>query len=143
MAIGMIHWNEKVREKQLWVRILVGCTSVCLGYVGGLVTFADYYHAGVLTVLGFYFFRGRKWWCFFGQLLCLWYINCEMLGGLGYEVQVLGQTQFIPQQGFALLALVPIWLYRGNQGPRSKWLQYGYYAFYPMHLLILGLLKFL
>ena len=143
MAIGMIHWNEKVREKQLWVRILVGCASVCLGYVGGLVTFADYYHAGVLTVLVFYFFRGRKWWCFFGQLLCLWYINCEMLGGFGYEVQFLGQTHFLPQQGFALLALVPIWLYRGNQGPRSKWLQYGYYAFYPMHLLILGLLKFL
>lgn len=143
MAIGMIHWNEKVKEQKLWKRILVGCTSVCLGYVGGLVTFADYYHAGVLTVLVFYFFRGRKWWCFFGQLLCLWYINCEMLGGLGYEVQVLGQTHFLPQQGFALLALVPIWLYRGNQGPRSKWLQYGYYTFYPLHLLILGLLKFL
>lgn len=143
MAIGMIHWNEKVKEQKLWKRILVGCASVCLGYVGGLVTFADYYHAGVLTVLVFYFFRGRKWWCFLGQLLCLWYINCKMLGGFGYEVQFLGQTQFIPQQGFALLALVPIWLYRGNQGPRSKWLQYGYYAFYPLHLLILGLLKFL
>lgn len=143
MAIGLIHWNEKGKEKQLWVRILVGCASVCLGYVGGLVTFADYYHAGVLTVLVFYFFRGRKWRCFFGQLLYLWYINCEMLGGFGYEVQFLGQTHFLPQQGFALLALVPIWLYRGNQGPRSKWLQYGYYAFYPMHLLILGLLKFL
>lgn len=48
---------------------------------------------------------------------------------------------FIARQGFALLALIPIWLYRGKQGYHSRTLQYGYYAFYPLHLLVLGLLK--
>jgi hypothetical protein len=66
-----------------------------------------------------------------------------MLGGYSYEVQLWGETYFIMQQGFALLALIPIWLYRGKQGYHSKPLQYIYYAFYPVHLLILGLLKFL
>jgi hypothetical protein len=66
-----------------------------------------------------------------------------MLGGLQYEITLFGQTYFFTRQGLALLALIPIWLYRGKQGYHSKALQYGYYAFYPLHLLILGLLKFL
>jgi hypothetical protein len=65
----------------------------------------------------------------------------EMLGGLSYEIPIGGDAFFLPRQGFALLALIPIWLYRGKQGYHSKALQYTYYAFYPAHLLILGLLK--
>ena len=141
MAIGLIHWNEKVKEEQVWKRILVGTASVCVGYLAGIVTFVDFYQAGILTVLVFYFFRGKTWWCCLGQLACLWYINFEMLGGLSYEVNLFGQTHFIARQGFALLALIPIWGYRGKQGCHSKALQLGYYAFYPLHLLILGLLK--
>lgn len=143
LSIGLIRWNENVKEKHLLKRILVGTASVCIGYLVGLITFVDFYHAGVLSVLAFYFFRKKQWWCYLGQLICLWYINVEMLGGFSYEVQILGQTYWIARQGFALLALIPIWLYRGKQGYHSKALQYGYYAFYPVHLLILGLLKFM
>ena len=143
IAIGLIHWNEKVKGKQIWKRVLVGAASVCIGYIGGIVTFVDYYNAGILTVLVFYVFRGKKWWCYLGQLACLWYINFEMLGGFSYEVNILGQIHFIERQGMALLALIPIWLYRGKQGYHSKTLQYSYYAFYPLHLLVLGILKFL
>ena len=143
IAIGLIHWNEKAKDKPIWKRLLVGMGSVCTGYLAGLLTFVDYYHAGILTVLVFYFFRGTKWWCRLGQLVCLWYINFEMLGGLAYEVEVFGQTHFLARQGFALLALIPIWLYRGKQGYHSRALQYSYYAFYPVHLLILGILKIL
>ena len=143
IAIGLIHWNEKVKGKQIWKRILVGIASVCVGYLVGIITFVDYYHAGILMVLTFYFFKSKKWWCYLGQLVCLWYINVEMLGGFSYEVNILGQTHFIARQSFALLALIPIWLYRGKQGYHNKVLQYSYYAFYPLHLLILGILKFL
>ena len=143
ISLGAIHLNEKVRHKRLWLRIVVGLATVLLGYVLGLVTMVDYYHAGVLTVLVFYFFRQKTWWCYAAQLLCLWYINTEMLGGFGYEVQLLGRTLFLQRQALALLALIPIWLYRGKQGYRSKALQYFCYAFYPLHLLVLGLLKLL
>ncbi len=143
IAIGLIHWNEKVKEKQLWLRIVIGFASVCIAYVGGLITFVDFYNAGILTVLVFYFFRHRKWWCYAGQFLCLWYINFELLGGWSYEVNLFGQVYFIARQGFALLALIPIWLYKGTQGMHSKGLQYFYYAFYPLHLLILGIIKML
>lgn len=143
ISIGLIHWNEKVKEKQIWKRILVGIATVSIGYVVGLITFVDFYNAGILMVLVFYFFKKKQWWCYLGQLVCLWYINFEMLGGLSYEVNIFGETHFIARQGFALLALIPIWLYRGKQGYHSKALQYAYYAFYPLHLLILGILKFL
>ena len=73
----------------------------------------------------------------------MWVINFEMLGGFGYEIQLGGKTLFFTRQGFALLALIPIWLYRGKQGYHSKALQYVYYGFYPVHLLVLGLLKLL
>ena len=97
----------------------------------------DFYHAGVLTVLAFYFFRQRKWWSYAGQLFCLWYINVEMLAGFSYEVQIFGTTHFITRQGFALLALIPIWLYNGEQGPYNKTIRRLCYAFYPAHILAL------
>ena len=58
ISIGLIHWNEKVKEKQLWKRVVIGLTSIGIGYVAGLITFVDFYHAGILTVLVFYFFKG-------------------------------------------------------------------------------------
>lgn len=143
ISMGLIHWNEKMKEKKLWKRILVGIITICIAYVGGFLTFVDYYHAGILMVLTFYAFRGQKWWCYLGQVLCMGYINFEILGGFSYMVNIFDQTYFIERQGLALLALVPIWLYKGKQGYHSKALQYGYYLFYPLHLLILGLLKFL
>lgn len=144
IAIGLIHWNEKTRATgKIWKQIMVGVCTVILGYIVGLITMVDFYHAGILTVLVFYFFRQKKWWSYLGQFVCLWYINAEMLGGFGYELQFGGNTYFLARQSLALLALIPIWMYRGKQGYHSKWLQYVYYAFYPVHLLVLGILKFL
>lgn len=142
ISIGLISLNEKAKAThKIWKQISVGCVTVILGYILGILTMVDFYHAGILTVLVFYFFKQRKWWSYLGQFLCLWYINTEVLGGFGYEIEMFGEIYFIHRQGFALLALIPIWLYRGRQGYHSKILQYMYYAFYPLHLLILGIIK--
>lgn len=144
ISLLLIHRNEKARKSgRTWRRILAGCGSIALGFILGLLTMVDFYHAGILTVLAFYFFRGKKWWNYLGQLLCMIYINLEILGGLVYELSLFGTTLSIHQQGFALLALIPIWLYRGKQGRHSKAIQLIYYAFYPFHLLVLGILKML
>jgi len=143
ISIGLILWNEKVKERKCWLRVLIGCASVLIGYLAGLLTMVDFYQAGVLTVLVFYFFRQRRWWSYIGQLACLWYINVEMLGGFSYEILLGGEPHFLSRQGLALLALIPIWLYRGKQGYHSKWWQYACYVFYPLHLLILGIIKLL
>lgn len=140
IALGLIHLNEKAKASgKLSLRILTGGGTVILGAVLGLLTMVDFYHAGILTVLAFYFFHGKKWWCYAGQLLCLWYINFEILGGLVYEFALFT----FPQQGFALFALLFIWLYRGKQGYHSKPFQYFCYAFYPLHMIILAVLRIL
>ena len=143
ISLGLIHWNEKAKKSgKLWKRLVVGTASVILGYLGGILTMVDFYHAGVLTVLAFYFFRGRKWYNYLGQFVTLWYINMEMLGGYSYMIEIMGKTYFLVRQSFAMLALVPIWLYSGRRGYHSKAFQYFCYWFYPVHLLVLGLLKF-
>ena len=143
ISLGLVHWNGKKKSKKLWLRILVGCGSVVIGYVVGLLTMVDYLHAGILTVLVFYFFRGNSWWCYLGQLAGLYYINFEMLKGLVFPVSLFGSTIEVPQQGLAILSLVFIWLYRGRKGYSSKWFQQLCYWFYPGHMLLLWLIQYL
>ena len=141
LGLVSVWFIEKVRQKKKpWATVLVGLLVAGLGFAVGTVTMLDYYGMGVLTVVAFYIFRGRKWWCLLGQILALYWINVELIGGQFYPVFWLGREWELSQQGLALLALIPIWLYRGRQGYHSKGFQYFCYAFYPAHLLILGLL---
>ena len=140
----MMVWNDWAKGKRkLWMRLTVALLSIAAGFLLGTVAFVDYHGPGVLMVLVFYFLRRRTWWAFALQLLCLGYINLEMLGGLVYEIPLWGETVVFHRQGFALLALIPIWFYRGKQGYHSKKWQYVCYAFYPVHLLLLGVLRML
>lgn len=84
----------------------------------------DYGALGVMTVLVFHVFRGEKRM----QLLFLALINAFGYGAFSIQT-------------FAVLAWVPICLYRGEKGWGGKGLQYGSYVFYPLHMLILGLLS--
>lgn len=142
MGLLGIHLMETLRKKQKpWVYVLVSTGVVAAGGILGTLCMVDYYGVGVLTVFIFYFFRGRKWWCLLGQLLALYWVNVQMLGGLIYPIQLFGMEFELCQQGLALLALLPIWLYRGRQGYHSKPFQYACYAFYPIHMLILVLVQ--
>ena len=100
--------------------------------LAGVVTFPDYGVLGVGTVLSFHVLRGQG----LLQLAMLVVINW-----FGYEGQqlLIGAIK-VPVQAFAILAIVPIWLYNGEKGRGGKWLQYGSYLFYPLHMLILGLM---
>lgn len=142
MGLLGIHLMETVRKKQKpWIYVLVSAGVVAAGGILGTLCMVDYYGVGVLTVFIFYFFRGRKWWCLLGQLLALYWVNVQMLGGLMYPIQLFGVEFELCQQGLALLALLPIWLYRGRHGYHSKPFQYACYAFYPVHMLILVLVQ--
>lgn len=142
IAIGLIHMNEKAKATgKLWLRVIVCLGSILLSFIVGILTMVDYYHAGIWMVLVFYFFRGHKWWNYVGQFVLLYYINVEELSGFAYEITLFGETHFLVRQGFALLALIPIWLYRGKEGYKSKTLQCIYYGFYPVHLLVLALIR--
>ena len=138
---GSGRWRLCAKKKKAWLYVLT-CAAVCVfGYAIGTLAMVDYYGMGVLTVFVFYFFRGRNWWQFLGQVLALYWINVNLMGGLLYPISIFGFNFELCQQGLALLALIPIWLYRGRQGYHSKPFQYACYAFYPVHILILGLIQ--
>ena len=138
IALLCITFLGKIKEgKKWWVTWPVIVITALAGYLLGTITMVDYYGAGVLTVLTFYIFHERKWWCFLGQFMCLAVLNIWVIGGYFYPVTLAGYEFQIVQQGFALLSLIPIWLYHGRQGYHSKWFQYVCYAFYPAHLLLL------
>ena len=107
------------------------------GLLLGTVAMVDYFGAGVVTVLVFYFFREKRWWCRLGQAVCLYILNVQMLGGYYYAIPIGGYELQLVQQGLALLALIPIWLYDGRQGYHSRGFRWFCYAFYPLHMLLL------
>ncbi len=137
-----IHLIEKAKSKNnKFMYILTCILVVLLGALIGTVGMLDYYGAGVLTIFVFYFFRGKKWWQILGQIIGMYFINIELLGGLFYPVTILGHEFEIIQQGIAMLALIPIWLYKGRQGYHNKPFQYICYAFYPVHMLVIVLIQ--
>lgn len=138
-----LHLGEKYPERpaaRIALTVLTHGLLILTGFLLGFGLFVDYYGIGVATVFVFCFFRGRKWYHLLGQLVCLWWLNVELLGGRTYLFDFMGHRFEIVQQGLALLALIPIWLYRGRKGHHSKAFQYFCYAFYPAHILILWLI---
>ena len=142
LALLGIHLIEKVRNRgNIFITLLVALGVSVLGYLLGFVLMLDYYGFGVLTVIGFYLLRGRRWYCLLAQAAMLWWINIEMMGGLTVPLEIAGRTLEIPQQGMAILAIIPILLYNGKQGLHNRVTRLVFYLFYPVHMLILVLLS--
>lgn len=138
IALLLMAALDQVRQRCAPLPSLLLCALLtAAGFLAGYLTMADYYGVGVLTVLVFYFFRGCRWWDFLGQLVCLYLLHVQLLGGYFFTITLFGREFGIVQQGLALLALLPIWLYRGRQGYHARWFQHFGYAFYPLHMLVL------
>ena len=132
---------DRVREtKKPAAAVILTALIVLFSTLLGLVSMVDYNAPGILTVFAFYFFHGRKWYHYLGQFLVLYWLNVDLLRGMDLPLSLFGFDFFFPTQGFALFALIPIWLYRGKQGLHNRWIQYGCYAFYPVHMMLLGIL---
>lgn len=131
---------EKAKQKGRIVFLLTTIGVFAVSFIVGFITFVDYNGYGIWMVLLFYLSRNIPFgWLI--QLAGMVYINWYMIGGLVFKISVFGKILDIPEQGLAVLALIPIWLYNGKQGPKNKIIQYACYAFYPVHILILVLIS--
>ncbi len=138
IALGLMRFLEWVKSKGGIVRYILASVAACIvGFVVGTLTMVDYYGAGVLVVLLFYFTRKRNFLSFIIQFAFLYYVFVELIGGYYYPVTIFGHYFELVQEAFSLLALIPIWLYNGKHGYSAKWFKYFCYGFYPGHLLIL------
>ena len=142
IAMLLIRGLQRFWEKHpgaIW-KISSAAVAMVLGYMLGFATFCDYYGYGVVTVLLFWLTRDKKWgWI--AQLIGLFIINWVLMSGMSYVVHIFGTEIWVPQQALALLALIPIWLYNGKRGPGGKWFQFFGYAFYPLHIALLLLIR--
>lgn len=131
---------QKVREKAQWWIAVPACMGITLlASAIATVFMTDYFGFGVLTVLIFYFLRNFRFaWA--AQLAAMFAIHWSMMGGRVIPVAVGSFFFEIPEQAFALLALIPIWLYNGKKGFATKWSQLAFYSFYPVHMLVLWLI---
>lgn len=91
----------------------------------------DYGAWGVVLILVFGIFRQRPRW----QLALV--LTVVLLAMDSIAVPFLFG---IPIELFALLALVPIFLYSGEKRGQGRGVQFLFYCFYPMHLLLLWVL---
>lgn len=139
LALILLRLLERVRSRGRALWLLAAAGLGFLGYWLGMLLMVDYYGYGVLTVLVFYLCRDVPlgW---LGQLAGLTVINAGMMGGLLLPVELFGWNFDLPQQGLAVLALLPIWLYNGQRGRDSQPIRLACYAFYPLHILVLALL---
>ncbi len=142
ISLLLMSWLEKSRGKGAAVRILTALAAAVLGFLIGAVTFVDYGGYGVWMTLLFYAAKriGKNPLAAAVQLIGMIAINGYMIGGLVFPFTFLGMEFEFPEQGFAVLALIPIWLYNGKRRKVSPAFSYACYAFYPLHLLVLGLL---
>ena len=107
-----------------------------------VILFPDYGIRGVLTVVAFYLFRNASFYWLW-QIAAMVLLNIVGFEGLQIPVTLFDISFEIPQQGFAVLSLLLIWCYSGKKGYRVKAAQYGFYAFYPLHMLLLYLIRLL
>lgn len=132
LAVSAIDRARRERTARAIVLSTLALLGILLLSIIGMV---DYGWRGVLTVVAFYALRDfpAAWLAQSAAMVLL-----NIVGFQGLLLPVFGWE--IPAQGFAVFALLPIWLYNGEPGRRSRSLQLGFYAFYPVHMLILYLL---
>ena len=142
LLLGLLAINviDKAKKNRAAKNIALSVLCLILICVASVIGFVDYGFLGMLTVVIFYVLRNFPF-AWLAQLVAMVLINIVFFEGQVFLVEIFGKTLEIPLQGFAVFALVPIWLYKGKKGKSSKIMQYGFYAFYPVHMLILYLIK--
>jgi len=139
IALSCMTATEYVKNKKPLLTIPAGILFFLIGAILGFTFLVDYYGYGVLMVGVFFAFRGNRHWNYILQIAGMYCINVLMFGGMQIDISILGHTFEVVQQGFAVLALIPIWLYNGKRGPGGWVFQLFCYLFYPLHILLLSL----
>lgn len=138
LAIMVIEKGRKSKDNKSRLISVLLLSLIC---VASVIGFVDYGFWGMITVVMFYILRDFRF-AWLAQLVAMIMINVVMFEGQVFPVEIFGKFFEIPYQGFAVFALIPIWLYGGKKGKSNKIMQYGFYAFYPVHMLVLYLIKY-
>lgn len=104
--------KEKIKKRPLW--IFVSIFIVALSSLGSMLISADYEYYAIIIIYIYYLFYDKR----------------LLASGLGYLV--------IIKEIYAILGFATVLLYNGEKGKQNKTFNY---LFYPVHLLILGIIR--
>lgn len=104
--------KEKIKKRPL--RIFVSIIIVALSSLGSMLISADYEYYAIIIIYIYYLFYDKR----------------LLASGLGYLV--------IIKEIYAILGFATVLLYNGEKGKQNKTFNY---LFYPVHLLILGIIR--
>lgn len=140
IALILMYANEKIDKKDNPMKTsVIMFVTMIIGGIFGIMLSSDYGAGGVLTVLIFYYFREKNLMSIIMHLGAMIIINCQMISSP--SLFVIGDSFVITRQALAILALIPIWLYNGKQGPYNKTIKNIYWLFYPLHMILLVAIK--
>lgn len=129
LTLRLLEWGRQQGSSLAWGAVVMAAAS---GYAVGELLRVDYGGKGVLTVILFYLCRELRW----GKIWML--PGMVVLHGLwGGDLVWTPDGLQIPLQIYAVASLMPIWLYNGQRGIGGQKLQWSFYLFYPVHLLVL------
>lgn len=112
--------GEKYKGKMININILNGLVTLAFCFIAAIFG-TEMGYVGVLLVVAFHLFRGNKALILVSILIVLGYLIGDVIYGL-----------------FALLSMAFIWPYKGKKGKNVEHL---FSIFYPVHLLILFIIK--
>lgn len=115
IGLGALIILDRYRARYEAKYVLLRLFVIVLAAYMGEVLDVDYHWRGVLFIIMFYYIRDMQEWI----------RNLAVIFAFAYEVT-------------APLAVIPIHFYNGQRGRQLKYL---FYAIYPVHLLIFGLIR--
>lgn len=113
---------------------LIKLTITALGFLLGQLFKTDYGGYGVLLIILLSQTRGQWWLQTVLVAAVAWMMNSVKIPAFG---------MMIPIEMFAVLAMIPIGLYSGKKSSSSKAVQWAFYLFYPVHLTVLVVIRYL
>lgn len=125
LLMGLIALSVVKNDKfNLFTKVAVAIAAI------SLTRFSDWRYYGVMWILMFGIFHGDfvKQAVFFTIVTAL---RCWHYSGDLYQIMM---------NSCVILAILLLYFYNGEKGKKPK---YGFYVFYPVHLLILGIIRIL
>lgn len=134
MSLGVLMMNilEFVKKnKNDFLKLSFGIVSLIIVAILSLYTEASYLGVGMILI--FYFCRGKK------LLISILYVTFCI-----FEITLVIGTKYFWEellfrnyQWMMCFAIIPILLYNGKPGHKSKFFKYFFYIAYPIHIIIL------